>query len=441
MKVLLISYIFAPQNAIAAIRTTKIAKYLLKSGYEVDVLCGPSKTYDPILLQDKKLIKHIEVINNFAFPFNFYKKQISLIINLPKNEKLRSSSKYKITKKLVGILPNPISVYLDLLNSFLWYYKARQGSYLLNNRYDIVLSSFGPLSSHLLGLYAKKKNKKSLWIADYRDPMINELQRGIIQAIYRYFQDKFLSESDLSFCVSDGLNTSLRKINSNAKIYTIRNGFDPEDIQLGSVQNNLYEFEREKLIFSYCGALYNGRRDLSPLFLALSNLISKKKVNRRDIEVHYAGAGFYLISNMAKRYGLEDRIIDHGLVPRDKALQLVNSSDIGLVASWNTKNDQGVITGKVYELFLLRKMILCFISGDIGNSELRNMIESANAGYVYEEAIDSILELENQLLAVYRIKMREGKIIQDYDDEYVKKFSYDIIAKQIDSVIADSMIV
>jgi len=173
----------------------------------------------------------------------------------------------------------------------------------------------------------------------------------------------------------------------------------------------------------------------------LSNLISKKKVNRRDIEVHYAGAGFYLISNMAKRYGLEDRIIDHGLVPRDKALQLVNSSDIGLVASWNTKNDQGVITGKVYELFLLRKMILCFISGDIGNSELRNMIESANAGYVYEEAIDSILELENQLLAVYRIKMREGKIIQDYDDEYVKKFSYDIIAKQIDSVIADSMIV
>jgi glycosyltransferase involved in cell wall biosynthesis len=144
---------------------------------------------------------------------------------------------------------------------------------------------------------------------------------------------------------------------------------------------------------------------------------------------------------MAKKYGLEDRIIDHGLVSRDKALQLVNSSDIGLVASWNTRNDQGVITGKVYELFLLKKTILCFISGDIANSELRNMIKSANAGYVYEEAIDSILELENQLLAVYRIKMREGKIIQDYDDEYVKKFSYDIIAKQIDSVIADSMIV
>jgi glycosyltransferase involved in cell wall biosynthesis len=441
MKVLLISYIFAPQNAIAAIRTTKIAKYLLKSGYEVDVLCGPSKTYDPILLKDKKLIKHIEVINNFAFPFNFYKKQISLINNLPKNENLRSSTKYKITKKLVGILPNPISVYFDLFNSFLWYYKARQGSYLLNNRYDIILSSFGPLSSHLLGLYAKKKNKKSLWIADYRDPMINELQRGIIQAIYRYFQDKFLSESDLSFCVSDGLHTSLSKINSNAKIYTIRNGFDPEDIQLGSIQNNLFEFEREKFIFSYCGALYNGRRDLSPLFLALSNLISKKKVNRGDIEVHYAGADFYLISNMAKKYGLEDRIIDHGFVSRDKALQLVNSSDIGLVASWNTKNDQGVITGKVYELFLLKKTILCFISGDIANSELRNMIKSANAGYVYEEAIDSILELENQLLTLYSIKMREGKIIQDYDDEYVKKFSYNIISKQIDSVITDTMVV
>ncbi len=69
------------------------------------------------------------------------------------------------------------------------------------------------------------------------------------------------------------------------------------------------------------------------------------------------------------------------------------------------------------------------------------MIKSANAGYVYEEAIDSILELENQLLTLYSIKMREGKIIQDYDDEYVKKFSYNIISKQIDSVITDTMVV
>ena len=37
--------------------------------------------------------------------------------------------------------------------------------------------------------------------------------------------------------------------------------------------------------------------------------------------------------------------------------------------------------------------------------------------------------------------MREGKIIQDYDDEYVKKFSYNIISKQIDSVITDTMVV
>ena len=38
--ILLISYYFAPQNAIGAVRPTKLAKYLTRMGYEVTVLCA-----------------------------------------------------------------------------------------------------------------------------------------------------------------------------------------------------------------------------------------------------------------------------------------------------------------------------------------------------------------------------------------------------------------
>lgn len=37
-KVLIICNYFAPDHTIAAVRTTKIAKYLRQSGYEVEVL-------------------------------------------------------------------------------------------------------------------------------------------------------------------------------------------------------------------------------------------------------------------------------------------------------------------------------------------------------------------------------------------------------------------
>lgn len=37
-KILIACSIFAPDNEIASVKTTKIAKYLLKSGYDVEVI-------------------------------------------------------------------------------------------------------------------------------------------------------------------------------------------------------------------------------------------------------------------------------------------------------------------------------------------------------------------------------------------------------------------
>lgn len=49
MRILFISYYFAPANAVAAVRTTKIVKYLEKNGFTVDVICGNFPVVDDIL--------------------------------------------------------------------------------------------------------------------------------------------------------------------------------------------------------------------------------------------------------------------------------------------------------------------------------------------------------------------------------------------------------
>ena len=53
-RILIISYFFAPQNAMGAVRPTKLAKYLSRMGHEVTVLCGPGMNdrRDPTLARD-----------------------------------------------------------------------------------------------------------------------------------------------------------------------------------------------------------------------------------------------------------------------------------------------------------------------------------------------------------------------------------------------------
>ena len=66
-RILIISYYFAPQNAIGAVRPTKLAKYLARMGHEVTVLCGPGMNgrRDPTLERDLRELKDVRVIREW----------------------------------------------------------------------------------------------------------------------------------------------------------------------------------------------------------------------------------------------------------------------------------------------------------------------------------------------------------------------------------------
>ena len=67
MRILIISYFFAPQNAMGAVRPTKLAKYLSRMGHEVTVLCGPGMNdrRDPTLARDLMALKQVHVIREW----------------------------------------------------------------------------------------------------------------------------------------------------------------------------------------------------------------------------------------------------------------------------------------------------------------------------------------------------------------------------------------
>jgi glycosyltransferase involved in cell wall biosynthesis len=433
MRILFISYYFAPQNSIAAVRTTKIVKYLIKLGYDVDVVCAPSYFIDPILKKDLENIKNRYVVHGFKVYEEIQRT------NINKNIGSKTSFKKVIKKHLKNILnvffPNSLSTYLDLIDSLIWQHKAKLK--ILNKKlnYNIIISSFGPIGSHILGLKLKRKNKKSLWIADYRDPMIQEGQNKIVKLIYKYYQTEALKYADVSFCISQGLKEELETLTKKSKIYVVTNGYDSDDTKILTKKN----FYIGKLIFSYCGALYSGKRDLSPLFSILKELVIENKIEKDLIIIVYAGSEYSVLQKMAKMFDFESNIINLGVVSRDQSLNVTNSSDIALLTTWNKKYSKGVITGKVYELILMKKPIFVFVNGKEKNSEIRKMIERLNAGIVFEEADKNTYSImKNEIELVYQKKIEKCNIIREYNNNYRNEFNYENIVKHIDTIIKDN---
>ena len=89
MKILIVSYYFAPQNLIGAVRPTKLAKYLARMGHDVTVVCGAGRNgeTDPKLENDLQELRDVHIIREWNPIRTWYLRKESR-----KQERLSSSS-------------------------------------------------------------------------------------------------------------------------------------------------------------------------------------------------------------------------------------------------------------------------------------------------------------------------------------------------------------
>jgi len=440
MKILLISYHFGPSNTIAAVRTTKIAKYLHRAGHDVEVICGPVQSIDPILEKDIKEIEKIHRIGRSSLT-----RSASVIVQRHNSGKSLNSKLFNILKKFIKILMrNKISTYLDLYNSFAWHQKTKPIIKKCVEDANVVIASFGPLGSSLGGLYAKRLKPSIKLVNDQRDSMIPETIYGIIRKIHYHYLIKLLKISDFTFCVSQGLKNSYleicRKHNiaNIEKIHVITNGYDREDIQ-DIDPNEITESIREsshKLILSYCGSLYGGKRDLSALFKMIKELHESGNIDLSNVEIQYAGNDLDILLKQAAKFNLVNILSNFGMVSRKESIRISKNSDISIVATWNTKIEQGVLTGKIFELLSLNKYIFAFVSGNCGNSEIKDLIKSYNSGITYEEHDrESYFLMKDIFLKYYNTKISNRIYMTLCNKSIIEQYDYENISNTLFSII------
>ncbi len=441
-KIMIVSEIFAPQNRIAAVRLTKIAKYIFNNcNCEITVITR-DKTFeliDNILLNDSKCVKrYIKVKEGkLLSKINYWreKRVKRKLANPPKDISFNSYSKKKNNSKRNIWIINLMRTLLDILNNWSYFRNAKKKINSLNIEYDVILSSFGPYSSHFIGRYLKRKNPSSYWIADFRDPVLNDLTPFILRIYMKSFANRICRQADIITAVSRGVMENLFIFeNKDKKIIT--NGYDREDITKLSIT----EENTSILRFIYVGRLYPGKSNLRPIFKAIKDLISENSIIKERIEIVYAGPSQKEFIFQINQYGLLNCVKSYSWVKREKSLQLQMMSNILLLASWNNRGSTGILTGKFFEYMLMNKPIICSMSGGLSNSNIAEIINAANIGFCYEEvnSFYDYLELKNYILKQYIQIMNKSTVIFNPNYNYIEKYDYNNIAKQIISLFTEN---
>ena len=392
-RILLISHCFAPQNKIGAVRPTKLAKYLLRMGYQVTVLCGKDYTavQDPLLARDLEQMQDVHrVVEKSLLRRWKEKKQPSAVTaGKPAQGKEKPVKRKALLNTLYLLLANRA----DSAFARACIKEVKR----MGEQYDIVLSSYGPLSVHKIACKVKRLGYAEKWIADFRDetnmpfafqgPRVKRYNRMVT----RY--------ADRITCVSAGYLRVMGMEDTGRVLY---NGFDREDLQGISFPAK----RKDKLSFVHFGQMYGMQRDLSPFFTALSELITEGAIEKADVALVYAGRDTRGFVMQATNAGLAECLEGHPFMPRDESIRLQKAAHVLLLPAWNLQDRQGNIPGKLLEYMMLEMPVVCCVSGNVPDSEIAGIIRKTNIGVCYEQA--------NHMEDAKRLKAYLREVIKAY---------------------------
>jgi len=302
--------------------------------------------------------------------------------------------------------------------------------------FDIVISSFGPIESLLLGYFIKKSKIARHWISDLRDSMENIFNPSWLNLLYKIIKRSMVQKADAITLVSQGQVSlfckSLKKITLNKdKIFMIYNGYENK---FKSIQ---YEKRDKVLRISYTGAIYENLGDFELLFKALTDLIEEQLIDLNSVVLCYAGQHSVNFNKQLFPYDTIKKICHNvGFVDRNSAIDIQNCSDILIVLTWNTITNQGILTGKFMEYLQAFKPIISITKGNLPNGELSQLVEKLNLGIACEYITfeKDYNRLKEYLLTQYK-RVLEGKpLLFEPDIEGIKKFHYEILTKELDKI-------
>jgi hypothetical protein len=298
------------------------------------------------------------------------------------------------------------------------------------NFWDLVISTAGPYTVHIVGSSLKKRGRAKRWIADYRDTWSdNYIYPGIFpfNIFEAYLEKRLLRHADAITTVSQPFADRFKTKYPNIQTYAIENGFDPAD--LASLEPGPVFPPDGKYRIIHTGTIYAGKRDPTPLLKAIALIKEhpRQHVLLDNLEVLFVGPNQANVGALIRRYGVEKWVKMLGTITRQDALRMQRDANRLLFLPWNDASIDGVITGKLYEYLFSKTPILAVGSTTIEASQ--RLILEAKAGLVLHSPEAVAAFLVEQLKSPAAVK-------NQLDPNFLKRYNREVLAMKILECIA-----
>jgi glycosyltransferase involved in cell wall biosynthesis len=432
-KVLIIANLFH-----ASPRIPGIAQYLSEFGWQPTILTVPiekdprNRLGFPAGFQEK--IRIIETPYQ-GDVFWFWRKLFKLLgFNLSKSILNQAKEKIGITSQK-SFIDHIFNFYMTLVaypdEEKGWKRPAlRVANKLLGKeKFDAIISSSSPVTAHIIAKKIKEKYN-ILWLADLRDLWTQNHDYSypfIRKVIERRLEKKTLSSADALLTVSQPLVETLKKLHTGKKVFSITNGFYPEEL------NSPPKPLKNKFAITYAGTVYTGKQDPKDFFIAFKKLIDEKIINSKDVDVRFYSGILPWLDKEIEDYNLNEMVKVYEKTPKNEIIERQNESQILLLIYWGDRTEKGWQSLKIFGYLAAQRPIL--VINGYGGDVIEKTINETKSG-VYCKNVRDIKEALKKFYFDYK---NNGRVSYGGDIEKIKKYSYYEKAKEFSQVLEKTM--
>jgi Glycosyltransferase Family 4 len=346
--ILLVAYLYPPCNAVSAHRPAGLRRAFESAGIRTTVLTSViSGSYDDDDAQ--RIVRAGDLRTRF-------RTQYQTLVGyrdgpLEARAKPRRWANY--------IVPDPTAVSW-LPQAFVQLFRL-----IRSDRPDVIVTTSGPESSHLLGLAASAVGIR--WVADYRDDWLRDVRHPVpLRVIDRALERQVARRSTIVTTVNDAITADVER-RHGVRAFTIANGFDRAVLAEAPDERATLAPTRFSLVYTGLLAIdvgeqpvVNRGRDAQTFLDALALLAARDPSFASRFELVVAGPISDSEREVLTGGELGNFVRVLGLLPRERALGLQQAAD-GLLL---IPGGAGATTAKVYEYLAAQKPIFAVTERD-----------------------------------------------------------------------------
>ena len=284
-----------------------------------------------------------------------------------------------------------------------------------------IVTTSPPISSHLIGRQAKII-LGCPWIADFRDLWTQNLGTRSFQHLQVGLERRTLRDADVLVTVSEPWASRLQEHHPGKTIYTITNGFDPDDYCSPPPQLT-HDFS-----ITYTGKLYVDQRDPTILFEVVHDLIEKETIPAGALRIRFYGPIETWLPILVEKYGLNRVVELNGPTPREVVQGHQRESQILLLLPWSDPRETGHHSAKLFEYFAAGRPILA-VGGTGG--VLTEALGETRAG-VHTSSKAGVRDF---LLKSYAEFKKTGYVSYSGDQQAIARYSHPEMARRFAEIL------